>query len=210
MCLYHMFLITVTSNCVRQTYIQIYPCVRFMLCNLGSVVNSKWFPWSPPVLGMVNRVSMDFIVIAQSQLCVKTVNHYCSHCVQIMCCWNRWYLCRTIAPSNNNTECHERNHALNFRTSQVFIFNYHLLQNTCFFDVTCSICFVVFVYLTGRWQSSQLQYTRICVWLWFSLCLYVGAIGINLFDEMTKDVRTVLMVVTIQNTVLSGVHTIVW
>jgi len=79
-----------------------------------------------------------------------------------------------------------------------------------FFNVTCSIWFVFLVYLTGSWQSNQLQYTRICVWLWFSLCLYVGAIGINLFVEMTKVVRTALMMVTVQNTVLSGVHTVVW
>jgi len=90
------------------------------------------------------------------------------------------------------------------------MFNYHLLKGTCFFDVTCNICFVVLVYLTGRWQSNQLRYTRICVWLWFSLCLYIEANGINVCVEMTKGVRTVLMVVTIQNTVLSGVHTVVW
>jgi hypothetical protein len=142
-------------------------------------------------------------------LCVKNVNHYCLHSVLIMSCWNRWYLWRTIAaPSHNNTECHGRNYALHFRTSPVLMFNYHLLQDTCFFDVTCRICFVVLVYRTGRWQSNQLWYTRICVCLWFSLCLYVGAISFNLFVEMTKVVRTVLIMVTTQNTVLSGVHTL--
>jgi len=67
MCLYHMFLITATFNCVWQTDIQICPCVRFMLCNLGSVVISsgfhgvlKFWQWS---LGF----KMDFTVIDNSE-----------------------------------------------------------------------------------------------------------------------------------------------
>jgi hypothetical protein len=65
-----MLLMTVTFNCVIQMYIQIYPCVRFMLCNLRSAVISRWFPWSPLILGMVSRASLGFIVIDRSKLVV--------------------------------------------------------------------------------------------------------------------------------------------
>lgn len=65
-----MLLMTVTFNCDIQMYTHIYSCVRFMLCNLCSAVIYKWFPLSPLILGMVSRVSVDFIVIGRSKVVV--------------------------------------------------------------------------------------------------------------------------------------------